>query len=139
MKVTLDKEIRIKFDGPFGFKQALSIIQEDLTHENPNTRGYANRQSYPKNYQNKVYSYTTLPNKNIISIPRGSGDTLRKIIKAMNIKLTKDDLVDNTTKGYKISFKHKFNSRDKLQETAINSYINMKRKNLIICGSCGFG
>lgn len=139
MKVTLDKEIRIKFDGPFGFKQALSIVQEDLTHENPNTRGYANRQSYPKNFQNKVYSYTTLPNKNIISIPRGSGDTLRKIIKAMNIKLTKDDLVDNTTKGYKISFKHKFTPRDNLQVEAVKSFVSNKRKNLILNASCGFG
>ena len=139
MKVTLDKEIRIKFDGPFGFKQALSIIQEDLTHENPNTRGYANRQSYPKNYQNKVYSYTTMPIKNIISIPRGAGDTLRKIIKTMNIKLTKDDLVDNTTKGYRISFKHKFEPRDTLQIDAINSFYSNKRKNLILQGSCGFG
>lgn len=139
MKVTLDKEIRIKFDGPFGFKQALSIIQEDLTHENPNTRGYANRQSYPKNYQNKVYSYTTTPIKNIISIPRGAGDTLRKVIKALDIKLTKDDLVDNTTKGYKISFKHKFTPRDNLQVEAVKSFVSNKRKNLILNASCGFG
>ena len=137
MKVTLGRDIRIILDGLQQYKQALSIIQEDLTHENPNTRGYANRQSYPKNYQDKVYSYTTFPNKNIISIPRGSGDTLRKVIKALDIKLSKDDVLDHTTKGYKISFKHKFTPRDKLQEVAINSYINMKRKHLILQGSCG--
>ena len=139
MKVILDKEIKIKFDGTLDFKQALSLIEEDLVHEDPNTRGYANSQRFPKNFQNKSYSYSTIPNKNIISIPRGSGDTLRKVMKALGLVLPKGDLVDNTTKGHKISFKHKFEPRDNLQVQAIDSFYLNKKKNLILQGSCGFG
>lgn len=139
MKITLGKDIKIKFDTLEQFDQALRIVQEDLEHENPNTRGYANSRKYPKHFQNKICDYETSPLGKIIFIPRGAGDTLRKILKELDITLNKSDLLDNTTKGYKIQFKHKFEPRDDLQVEAIDSFCNNKKKYLLLIGSCGFG
>lgn len=139
MKVIMGKGIEVVLDTKEDYEKALEIVNDNLKHDNPKTRTYANRDSYPKTFSPWIYSYTKSPNKNTIEIPRGSGDTLREIIKTLNVKLQKGDIIDKTCKGHKIKFKHKFNPRDELQVEAINLFINNKKKNLIAQGSCGFG
>ena len=139
MKVILEKGMKLLFDNEEEYRTALEVVEEELVHENPNKRSYANAQRFPKNFVDKTYSYSKSDYSRRITIPRGSGDTLRRIMMKANIHLKKGDIQDNTCKGHKISIKHKFNPRDELQVQAINSFVSNNKRHLILNCSCGFG
>ena len=139
MKIVLNKDIQIEFDERLQFKRAVEFLSEELKHENPDLKKYRNYSRVQFNIPEYVYSFDSDITNLTINIPRGCGDVLRQLLKEINYKLSIKDIEDWTTKGHRIYFKHKFEARDKLQEIAINSFINEKKKNLIICGSCGFG
>lgn len=137
MKIEMDNNINIFFDNEEDYDISVGIAKERLVHDNPDIRGYANSQKYPKGFNNKVYSYNYSDYKRSLSIPRGSGDVLREILKKLELKISKDCIKDKTTKGHEIKFKHKFKPRDELQIKAIESFVENKKKNLILQGSCG--
>lgn len=139
MKIEMDNNINIFFDNEEDYDISVGIAKERLVHDNPDIRGYANSQKYPKGFNNKVYSYNYSDYKRSLSIPRGSGDVLREILKKLELKISKDCIKDKTTKGHEIKFKHKFKPRDELQINAIESFLSNNKKHLILQGSCGFG
>ena len=139
MKIVLNKDIQIEFDERLQFKRAVEFLSEELKHENPDLKKYRNYSRVPFNIPEYVYSFDSDITNLTINIPRGCGDILRQLLKEINYKLSIKDIEDWTTKGHRIYFKHKFEPRDEMQVQAINSYINEKKKNLILNCSCGFG
>lgn len=139
MKVILKNQMELYFDERLQYRRASMVAAEELRHDNPVIKQYRNRRNVPKNIPEFVYSCEFLDKEYKVSIPRGCGSVLRRILKECNIKLNKEDIVDETTKGHKIEFKHKFEPRDQLQAQAIKNFVEDKRRHLIINGACAFG
>lgn len=133
MEIILEKGIKLSFYDKTDFNIAKDIVQEDLTHENPNYKKSKNKIGVDE----FIYSYEIDYKNKIIEIPRGCGEVARRIIN--NIYNKKIKLIDRTSKGKDIIFKHKFSPRDEMQIDAVNGFVNDKRKNLILNAICGFG
>lgn len=138
MKITLNKGIEIQLDNILFYRRAMLIIDKELTHDNPNLKKYRNYKKVPF-VEPYSYSFEEKMEDLKVTIPRGCGDTLRRILKDMRYTLKKEEIIDNTTKGYRIDFKHKFEPRDNLQKTTIETYVNNKKKSAMLVCPCGFG
>lgn len=133
MQIILDKGITFKFTNKTDFNIAKDIVLEDLKHENIEYK----KSRIKLGIEEYIYSFEDNYRDLTITIPRGCGEIARRIMN--NVYDNKKQLIDKTSKGKDINFKHKFSPRDNMQIEAVNGFVNDKRKNLILNAICGFG